>query len=220
MIKSVQKNSGRKRILTAGVLLAAVVLAAILIFHLPAAASSHPLLLLLLAAVISLALPMLRANLFPSARDCDAEYDFHEQRLEEQNRREISGALGEETFNRIGEPSGGPDESAEVHFRQLLEKEPVGRDPALRFALLLTIARYWEKAGDARKSTQYLTEALTINPNHFIANFRLAIINEWMGAVDNAVRYYEQALLDPGGISRGMRKLAMTQISRLQSGSQ
>jgi tetratricopeptide (TPR) repeat protein len=197
---------------------AGIGLGCILIYRFLATGSVHPAVLLLLAAVISVALPMLRSNLFPGARDCAVEYDFHEKRLEEQNRLTIAAALGQDTFNQISMPSGGLTDSHENYFRQLLKKEQVDQDPGLRFALLLTIARNYEKNGDAQASIQYLTEALESHPYHFLANFRLALNHEWIGSEENAVDHYRQALHDPDGISRGMRKWTVAQIKRLQSG--
>jgi len=217
MTKSQIKTTAKKRLLAAAIAVAGIGLGCILVYRFLDTGSVHPVVLLLLAAVISVALPMLRSNLFPGARDCAAEYDFHEKRLEEQNRLIITGALGQDSFNQISMPAGGLMESHENYFRQLLDKEPVGQDTGLRFALLYTIARNYEKNGDARASIQYLTEALESYPYHFIANFRLALNHEWVGAAEKAVGHYRQALLDPDGISRGMRKWTVAQIKRLQT---
>lgn len=217
MTKQFKIVSGNKRILAVLAAVAGIGLVAVLIYRFLSAGSAHPVALLLLAALISLALPMIRANLFPSAKDCAAEYDFHEQRLAEQNRRIIADALGQDTCDQIQTPPGNGCDSAEAQIRQLLEQDPVRRNAALRFALLVTLARHCEKGGDARKSIQYLTAALEGHPHHFIANFRLAMNHEWIESRVQALHHYRQALLDPGGISRGMRKLTVSQIHRLQT---
>ena len=217
MLKSRIMTTAKKRILAVTIAVAGIGLGCILVYRFLATGSVHPVALLLLAAVISVALPMLRSNLFPSARDCASEYDFHEKRLEEQNRLIIGSALGQDAFNQITMLSDGQMESHENYFRQLLEKEPVHQDSELCFALLLTIARNYEKNGDAQASIQYLTDALESHPYHFIANFRLALNHEWIGDDEKAVGHYRQALLDPEGISRGMRKWTVMQIKRLQT---
>ena len=219
MTKQSKSLSGNKRILTAVAAVAGIGLVAILTYRLLADGSAHPAVLLVLAALISLALPAVRANLFPSAKDCAAEYDFHEQRLAEQNRGIIADSLGQDTCDQIQTPPANGCDSAEAQIRQLLEQDSVRRDTDLRFALLVTFARHCEKGGDARKSIQYLTEALESQPYHFIANFRLAMNHEWNNSREQALHHYRQALLDPGGISRGMRKLTVSQINRLQMDS-
>ena len=216
MTEQFKRLSGNKRILAVLGTVTGIGLAAILIYQFLAAGSANPAVLLLLAALISLALPAVRANLFPSAKDCAAEYDFHEQRLAEHNRRIIADALGQDICDQIQTPPGNGCDSAEAQIRQLLEQDPVRRDAALRFALLVTLARHCEKDGDARKSIQYLTEALESRPHHFIANFRLAMNHEWNNSREQALQHYRLALLDPGGISRGMRRLTDSQINRLQ----
>lgn len=210
---------GWKKLLPAAIaIVAGLVGACFFIYRLLDTGTINPLVLLFLAALISIALPMLRSNYFPSAKDCAAEYDFHEKRLEELILLRIADTLGQEAINKVFKPDGRFCDSADDRLQQLLENNTVRQDAELRFLLLLTLARFYEKNGDPQASIQQLTEALKINPHHFIANFHLAMNYEWIGSIDNAVRHYQQSLKDPGGVSRGMRKLAAAKINRLLIG--
>jgi tetratricopeptide (TPR) repeat protein len=177
----------------------------------------HPLVLLVLAAAVSLALPLVRSNFFPSARDCADEYDFHERRLDAQFRQWIADALGTEALGRIDLSSGRSSDAAEQACLALLETGPVRGDDNLGFALRMILARIYETGGDAERSIQYLSEALEVKPGHFIANFRLAMNHEWTGAPGAARHHYRRAADDPGGVSRGMARLVAAQIERLDA---
>jgi len=178
----------------------------------------HPLWLIGVAAIISIALPVLRANFFPSAKDCTSEYTFHEKRLKEQIRRQIAEKLGAAEIGRLYSRAGTFRDSAIDRCRELIHADPARNDPELRFALLLALARIYEHSGEPGKSIQHLTEAIDIEPHHFIANFRLAMNHEWMGDNPSAVLHYRQALGDPGGLSRAMEKLAVAQMERIRKG--
>lgn len=214
-----RKFAGRK--LFVGLVVFAAVLfgASILVLHLMKTATLSPLLLLLLAALISISIPMVRSNFFPSARDCAEEYNFHGRRLEEEILREIKGALGKETLNRIFSQPGMFSESAGTLCRELLGKADVRKDDRLCFALRLALARFHEQNGELGQSADDLSGALEIDPDHFIANFRLAVILESIGSLDDALAHYRRALGDPGGLSRAMKKLTLAQIDRIATGT-
>jgi tetratricopeptide (TPR) repeat protein len=210
-----RKYAGRKRL--AGFIVFAAVLfgASLLVLHLMKTATLSPLLLLLLAALISIAIPMVRSNFFPSARDCAEEFNFHERRLEEEILREITESFGQETLNRIFSQPGRLSETAGTLCRELLGKADIQRDDRLRFALRMAKARFHEQNGDLRQSADDLSGALEIRPNHFIANFRLAVILESIGSFDDALGHYRRALHDSGGLSRAMKNLTTAQIDRI-----
>jgi len=176
----------------------------------------HPLWLIGAAALIAIALPMLRANFFPSAKDCATEYDFHEKRLHEHIRQQISHKLGAEVTGQLYSETGDPRDSLIDHCRELLLKNPARNDPELRFALLLLMARVHENTGDYQESVHHLKRATDLKPNHFIANFRIAMNYEWIGDDQAALRHYQRALGDSGGLSRAMEKLTVAQIQRIQ----
>ena len=177
----------------------------------------HPAWLIGVAALISIAFPMLRSNFFPSAKDCTAEYDFHEKRLEAQIRQQVAERLGSEDFQRLYSQDGIPRDSSMDHCRELIRNAPARGDRELRFALLLLLARIHENRGDPEKSIQCLKEAINLEPQHFIANFRIAMNYELIGNEHAAVHHYRQALEDPGGLSRAMEKLTVAQMKRIQS---
>jgi len=219
MINNLREMAWEKLLLAAIVIVAGIAGACFLIYSLLEAGNLNPVVLLILAALISIALPMLRSNFFPSARDCETEYDFHEKRLEEQIHRRIDDTLNQGTFDRIFSPDGQFCDSAGDFLSRLLGEEEVHRNKELQFFLRMILARFYEKHGDPHASIEQLTQALEIDPHHFIVNFRLAANYEWIGAVDNAARHYRRALLDSGGVSRGMRKLTAAHIQRLNSGA-
>ncbi len=210
----------KKLLLTVIVVVAGVLVASFLIYRLLATGSTSPVALLVLAALISVALPVLRANLFPNARECAVEYDFHEKRLEEQVRRQITEAYGQDALEQIFAPTGQFSDSAAHRLGQMLEKARARKDKELRFSLLLTLSSVFEQNGDPRTSIEQLTRALESHPHHFIANFRLALQYEHTGNAGEALVHYQRALGDPGGISRGMKRLAAAQIKRLRTAQQ
>lgn len=179
----------------------------------------HPLWLIGAAALISIALPMLRANLFPSAKDCASEYEFHEKRLGEKIRQQISEKLGSEEIERLYSHTGVVRDSAIDRCREFIGDNSTRHDTGLRFALLVLLARFHETRGEPEKSIPYLKEAIAIEPHDFFANFRLAINYEWTGDNSSAAHHYRQALKDPGGISRAMEKLTKAQVERLRGDS-
>ena len=176
-----------------------------------------PLWLLALAGLVSLAFPMLRTNFFPSARDCAAEYAFHESRLAEAHRQRITAAFSPDAFDRLFD---GPERFADAagdHLHPMLSDARAAEDNDLHFALLMTLARFHETQGDLETSMGFISQALSLNPRHFIANFRMAMLSEWNETPGKALAHYRQALTDPDGLSRAMVKLAAAQIDRIEN---
>jgi tetratricopeptide (TPR) repeat protein len=171
-----------------------------------------PLALLALAAVISIAIPMVRANLFPSVRDCETEYAFHEQRLEREILTVIEEALGPDARQRL---LAAPDQyrsSADKESQALLDKEETRANPDLCFALLILQARFYEKAGDPQAAIPLLEKALDIQKGHFIARMHLAGNYEWLGDHETACQHYRHLMAHNENLSRAMRKLAAAKL--------
>ena len=207
----------RKVLLTGIAAVVGVLAAAFLIYRLLGTGGASPLALLLLAALVSISFPILRANLFPGARECAVEYDFHEKRLEELNRRRITEAWGPDALEQVYTPAGEFADSADRCLLAMLEAPETGKDAELRLALLLTLSRVYEKKGDMRAGIAQLARALNSHPHHFMANFRLALLYEHTGKAGHALVHYRRALLDPRKISRGMQRFTTAQIKRLQA---
>ena len=202
----------KKLALIAIVIFAALVGASYLVYSLLSSGRMHPLGLLVLAAVISIAIPMIRSNFFPSARDCATEYAFHEQRLEKDIVQQISDTLGSDTLNRLFSQPDQYRASAGEHIEALLGQDNVRQNPDLHFALLLSLARFYEKNGDPRSSIPLINAALAIKPQQVVARMHLAGNYEWIGAAEDAHRQYRTLLEHPETLSRAMKKLVTARI--------
>jgi hypothetical protein len=202
----------KKLALVVIVIFAALVCASYLVYSLLNSGRMHPLALLVLAAVISIAIPMIRSNFFPSKRDCATEYAFHEQRLDREIIQQISDTLGADTLNRLFAQPDQYRASAGDHIETLLAQENVRQNPDLRFALLLSLARWHEKNGDPRSSIPLLNTALEIKPQQFVARMHLAGNYEWIGAVEDARRHYRVLLEHPETLSGAMKKMVAARI--------
>jgi hypothetical protein len=190
----------------------ALVGASYLVYSLLNSGRLHPLALLVLAAVISIAIPMIRSNFFPSERDCATEYAFHEQRLEREIIQHISDTLGADTLNRFFAQPDQYRASAGEHIETLLEQENVRQNPDLHFALLLSLARFHEKNGDPRSSIPLINAALAIRPQQFVARMHLAGNYEWVGDGEDARRHYRILLEHPETLSGAMKKMVAARI--------
>lgn len=208
----------KKPIVIAVALVAVVIGASYSIFGLLDAGKLNPVVLLILAAVISIGLPMLRSNFFPSRRDCETEYAFHEQRLEKEITQSITNGIGQDALNRIFSAPGRYREAADERIDNMLARDETIRNPELRFALLMALARYNEKNGDPESGIHVLRSALKIKPQHFVARMHLAGNYEWIGASEEALRQYQALLDDPQNLSVGMKKLVVSRRKALQAG--
>ena len=90
----------KKRIVIAVLLAAALIATSYYVYGMLNTGKLNPIALLAVAAVISIGLPMLRSNFFPSRRDCETEYAFHEQRLEKEIMQALNDGIGQ-AANRI-----------------------------------------------------------------------------------------------------------------------
>jgi len=216
MIEEDKKRRLKKLIVMVIVIFAALVGASYLVYSLLSSGRIHPLGLLVLAAVISIAIPMIRSNFFPSDRDCATEYAFHEQRLEKEIIQQINDTLGPDALNRV---FSGPDQyqaSAAEYLGQLLEQENVRQNPDLHFALLLSLARFHEKNGDPQSGIPLIKAALAIKPQQFVARMHLAGNYEWIGSTEDARRHYRIVLEHPETLSGAMKKLVATNLKNVQ----
>jgi hypothetical protein len=203
----------KRLVIIALVIFAALVGASYLIYNLLHSGWMHPLALLVLAAVISIAIPMIRSNFFPSDRDCATEYDFHEQRLAKEIVQQISDTLGTDTLNRLFSQPDQYRASAGEHIEALLGQDHIRQNPDLHFSLLLSLARFHEKNGDPRSSIPLINAALAIKPQQFVARMHLAGNYEWIGAAEDARRQYGALLEHPETLSRAMKKLVTARIN-------
>jgi tetratricopeptide (TPR) repeat protein len=206
----------KKLAIIAMVIVAALVGASYLVYGLLQSGRVHPLALLVLAAVISIAIPMIRNNFFPSDRDCATEYAFHEKRLEKEIIQQISDTLGPDTLNHLFSQPDQYRTSAGKHVEQLLAQDNVRQNPDLHFTLLLSLARFHEKNGDPQSSIPLIKAALAIKPQQFVARMHLAGNYEWIGAAEEARRQYRTLLEHPETLSGAMKKMVAARINRIQ----
>lgn len=204
----------KKLALIALVIVVAIAGASYLVYDLLNSGRIHPLALLLLAAAISIVIPMIRSNFFPSARDCASEFAFHEQRLAQEMMQHISDALGPETLNRIFSQPGQYRASAGDVIEELLARDDVRKNPDLHCALLLSLARIHQENGDYGSSIPLIETALAIKPQQFVARMHLAGIYEGTGAADEACRHYGILREHPETLSGAMKKLVATRIKQ------
>jgi len=202
----------KKWVIVGLVLLAALVGASYWVYSLLGAGKLHPLALLAVAAVISIGIPMIRSNFFPSRRDCEAELAFHEQRLESEIVQIIDEALGREAVNSIFTAPGQYHEAANRVIHQMLAGETVRQTPELHFALQVALGRFYEKSGQPESALPAFQSALDIKPRHFIARLHLAGNYEWIDAAEDARQQYEFLLEDPRDLSAAMKKLVTAKI--------
>jgi tetratricopeptide (TPR) repeat protein len=202
----------KKWILLAIAVFAALVGASYLVYTALGSGRWHPMALLALAAALSIALPMVRANLFPSEKDCAAEYAFHEQRLEKDILQQISDGLGPETVNRLFAAPEQYAPTAADDLRELLSAPQVRNDPSLNFVLLLALARLYEKSGDPQAAVPLLQSAVAIQPRHFLARMHLAGNFEWMGDRVEACRHYRWLEDHARDLSKAMQKLVSAKL--------
>ena len=215
MIEDDKKRRLKKLVIIVIAIFAALVGASYLVYSLLQSGRMPPMALLVLAAVISIAIPMIRSNFFPSDRDCAAEYAFHEQRLEKEILQHISDSLGPDTLNRLFSQPDQYRASAGDHLEQLLTQENVRQNPDLHFALLLSLARFHEKNGTPPSSIAPLINALEIKPQQFVARMHLAGNYEWVGAAEEARRQYRILLEHPEMLSGAMKKLVAANLKAI-----
>lgn len=205
----------KKWIIAGLALLAALGGVSYFVYSLLDAGKLPPLALLAVAAMISIGLPMLRSNLFPSRRDWETEFAFHEQRLESEITQSIDQGLGPEALNRIFTAPGQFRDAANHAIEQMLAQEEVDQTPGLHFALLVALGRFYSKSGQPESALPALQAALSIKPRHFIARMHLAGNCEWIGAVEEARQHYEFLLQDPRDLSAAMKRLVAAKIKAM-----
>lgn len=218
-MKDSMADNPRKRSLKQIALVTAAILAALagiayMVLGSLASGRINPLALLVLAAAVSIAIPMIRTNFFPSERDYAAEYAFHEQRLEKEIVQTIGDALGPETLNRLFGAPGQYHSGAADELRALLNRDQVRRNPDLHFAVLVALARWHEKKGDPEAAIAPWLTALEIRPRGFIARMHLAGNLEWIGDVEDARRHYGTILERPQELSVAMKKMVTAKITQ------
>jgi len=216
MIEDDKKRRLKKLVIIVLAIFGALVGASYLVYSLLQSGRIPPMALLALAAVISIAIPMIRSNFFPSDRDCATEYAFHEQRLEKEMLQYISDSLGPDTLSRLFSQPGQYRASAGDYLEQLLTQKNVRQNPDIHFALLLSLARFHEKNGTPRSSIALLTAALEIRPQQFVTRMHLAGNYEWIGETEEARRHYRILLEHPETLSAAMKKWVASHLKNVQ----
>jgi Flp pilus assembly protein TadD len=118
-------------------------------------------------------------------------------------------------LNHIFSSPGHFQEAAQETIGQMLTREDMIRDHEVQFALLMALARYYEKSGDPESAIPVLRDALEIRPQHFVARMHLAGTYEWADATDEARQQYETLLENPPHLSSAMKKLVAVKIKAL-----
>ncbi len=121
-----------------------------------------------------------------SRRRMSGDYEREENRFEETSNQLILNTFGYEIFERIY--TGGMDINM---CKNLLQKEQSGKDPEVRFCLLVKLAICYAKDGQIRTAIQAFRDALSIKPEDLMANFRIATLYESIGSANDAVMHYK-----------------------------
>jgi tetratricopeptide (TPR) repeat protein len=208
----------KKLIWIAGTVVTAIMVASVIVFRMLSVGHVEPLTLLLLAGAISIMLPMIRANFFPGAKDCDAEFAFHTRRQEAFIQQQVVENLGQAAFQRISTQPSASNENPNDYLLALLASKEVESHADLRFALRVALSRYHEKAGDPQAAIENLTAALELRPQDFVTLFNLARYYDWQGNPAEAQRILRKILAAPAGLSRAMIKLTHRRMEELEAG--
>ena len=192
---------------------AALVGASYLVYTALGSGRLNPLAMLALAAAISVLLPMVRANVFPSKRDRAAEFAFHEKRLEKEILDRLQAGLEPDAFGRIFEAPGRYHAAAGETLGRLTAEERVRSDPGLQVALLVTLARFHEKKGDPQSAIPLLETAIALQPHQFVVRMHLAGTYEWIGSLKDACRHYRWLRDHAGDLSKAMRTLVADKLN-------
>lgn len=205
-----------KLMMITGAVMVAILAACILVYRMLTSGQVAPLALLALAAVISILLPMLRANFLPSARDCDAEFAYHTQRRDAFVLQQITDNLGPTVSQRIRAAPDASQQAPEDYLLTLLEGKKAGSNADLRFALLVVLAQQHEKNGDPEAAIKSLAAAQHLRPQDFVTRCQLARNFAWLGNTAESGQIYRRILDNPEGLSRAMIKLTRRRVKELE----
>lgn len=207
----------KKWILAVLVLLAVLAGASTVVYGLLGAGTIPPLALLALAALISIGFPMLRSHFFPSRRDWETEFAFHEQRLASEVAQTIGESLGQEALNQILAAPDQYREAAHQAIEALLAQERAHQSADLRFALWVALGRFYAGAGQPEAALPAYQAAVAVKPQHFMARMHLAGLCEWLGMREDARGHYASLLEAHRDLSPAMKKLVAAKHAAILS---
>jgi Tfp pilus assembly protein PilF len=104
-----------------------------------------------------------------------------------------------------------PNEGIQL-CKEILDKSDVKDDKELQFYFHTKLSNYYFNNGEYHNAISALRVAISIKPNNFIANMRLAELYERVGFVDDAILHYEAALSNSEIISSELREFVNSQI--------
>ena len=169
------------------------------------------------AISVLILLPFFRSKLWRREKSHFSEYDKLEENFEKTANDEIINKLGEGMYTKL---------YTEDLYRavidgisicqELLSRDEVRKDDNLKFYIYVRIASYFVKDEQYNKAVHYLKEALSLKPDHFLVNLKLAEVHEWGGAGTDAIRCYETALATSTNVSTDFKAYIRSQIARVK----
>jgi len=149
-------------------------------------------------------------------RKGDFEYKYREITIEKTIKKIIIKTHGKieflryymEQFSQIGT-------FQEGLFKELLRNKDIQDNEDFEFTIYVKAANISPKNYNYDNQIKYLQKAIDIKPNDMVANYRMAVSFERIGAGNDAIKYYENALRDPCIKSDQLKEFILLQISRI-----
>ena len=145
------------------------------------------------------------------------EYRRLEDSFEESGDQLIITAFGEKQYDKlyVDDLNWVPICGIDL-CKHLLSKNETKNNDDLRFYIYAKTARLYFKDGLYKEAIEFLGKALSIKPNDFVTNFRIAQLLERIGSGKEAIVHYEQALKAPDITSKKLQRFFSSQIRRVK----
>lgn len=102
-------------------------------------------------------------------------------------------------------------------YKEVLATNEISLKDELKFYIYVKAAKSALKESNFEKELSYLKQAVSINPDDLVANYRLGSSLERAGNGSEAISSYEAALSDPLISTRELREFISIQIRRVEA---
>jgi len=168
--------------------------------------------------LIALLLPLAIKIYAPSKIITNDDYNAQEIAFEKQGEDLIVNYLDPKIYERLYIDALNliPNEGIQL-CKEILDRSDVQNNSELQFYFLAKLSKYYFNNGEYNNAISSLKEAISIKPDNFIANMRLAELYERVGFADNAILHYETALRNSEIISFNLREFVTSQIQTVKT---
>ena len=160
--------------------------------------------------------PLLMYKYFWDRRNGAFEYIYRNNLLKQKARSFVISKYGFSKYlSIVALKLGGSVSTPQQFYIEILEDKTLHMSDEVRYFLSIEVGRFFVKANEYNKAIEYFRTANELLESRLVGNIKLAQTFEFLGDAEQAIHYYQKAIIDPLN-SEKLNKYILAQVDRVK----